>query len=82
MARRALSFEEVDRIVQKADLARLRRGAPRRGAVAPADIATTICGTWAVAGPIIRLVIGMPLIPKKWREALTTFTDILDKVCS
>ncbi len=82
MARRALSFEEVDRIVQRADLTKLRRGVSRRAAVTPAEITTTICSTWAVAGPIIRLVMGMPLIPKKWREALTAFADILDKLCS
>ncbi len=82
MARRALTFEQVDKIVQKADLAKLRRGAPRGARVAPAEIATTICSTWAVAGPIIHLVAGMPLIPKKWRDALGAFVDILDKICS
>jgi len=86
MARAALTFEAVDKIVQQANLKQFQPGGPghfRASAVsaAPADVLVKICGIWKIVGPIVRLVIKTPLIPKKWRDALETFANLLDTVC-
>lgn len=86
MARSAQTFEEVDRIVQKANLKQFRSGGAghvtaRAVAVSPGDVLTKLCAIWRIVGPIVRLIIKTPLIPKKWRDALETFANLMDTVC-
>ena len=86
MAKVALTFEAVDRHVARADLRRFRKGGPghftpQAVAAAPTDVLSRLCGIWQVVGPIIRLIIKFPLLPKKWRDALATLADLLDNVC-
>jgi hypothetical protein len=86
MARSPQTFEDVDKIVRAANLKQFQRGG--RGHVtgaavsaAPADVLTKLCGAWRIVGPIIRLVMKAPFIPKKWRDALEIFASLMDTVC-
>ena len=86
MARSAQTFEDVDKIVQRANLKQFRSGGTghvtaRAVAASPGDVLTKLCAIWKIVGPIVRLIIKTPLIPKKWREALETFANLMDTVC-
>jgi len=86
MADSAHTFEDVDKIVQSADLKKFQAGgamhitADALG-VAPGDVLTKLCGIWKIVGPIVRLIIKTPLIPQKWRDALEVFANLMDSVC-
>jgi hypothetical protein len=81
------SFEEVDKIVNSADISALKAAAKRPArssskSVAPAAMAMPdICGIYKVVRPILLLVSGTPFIPKKWKDVIKTFIQTLDMIC-
>jgi hypothetical protein len=86
MATNPYTFEQVDRIVSRANLRQFRAGGrahvtARTVAVAPGDVLPKLCSIWAIVGPIVTLIMGLPLIPKKWKEALKIFAGLMDTVC-
>lgn len=71
-----LSFESVNKEIEDVNLEELASGL--RGA----DVTAAICKIWAKIGNIIRLIANLPLIPKKWRQALKLLISTLDSICA
>ena len=83
MAKNNPTFEEVDRMIQKADLSALQK-APRaaaRAAVDPTAVFGQVCAAYKVIRPILALLLNTPLLPKKWKDAIKAFMKVLDAVC-
>ena len=85
MATKAMTFEEVDRIVQRADLKAFKPGGKhhvtaRAVSVSPGDVIGKICPIWSIVKPILSGV--SVFLPKKWKDALAVFTNVMDTICS
>jgi hypothetical protein len=79
MSANAPTFEEVDKHVQKADLSALKPSAA--AAAGSAAAIPNVCQAYGVVRPILALVASVPLIPKKWRDAIKAFMQVLDAIC-
>ncbi len=83
MSTKAHSFEEVNALIEKADLKLYQTGgnyhfnAATRQAE-PGNVISKICGIYKIVAPILKLVASLPLIPAKWKAAIKTFTDLMD----
>lgn len=75
----ALSFEDVNKHIEAADLAEIQQtGNPQtRAALSPAEV----CAAYRIVKPILQLIAGIPLLPRKWRDALHAFMDVADRIC-
>ena len=40
-----------------------------------------LCGIYKVVRPIIIALSKLPIIPKKWRSALSSFISVMDVIC-
>lgn len=78
-----LTFEEVDKHIQNADLSALQQGGAKSAAAgASADAAIpNVCGAYKVIKPILQLVSNLPIIPKKWKDAIKLFIGVMDAFC-
>jgi len=79
-----LTFEEVDKHIQNADLSAFQPGGKHHlsaGAAAnPAAAIPNVCGAYQVIRPILALVLNLP-IPKKWKDAIKAFMGVMDTIC-
>ena len=75
---KTLTFEEVDKHVQKADLSVFKVG---KGKGAAALAAPNVCPAYKTVRPILALVASLFLIPKKWRDMITAFMGVMDMLC-
>jgi hypothetical protein len=71
------TFEEVDKHVQKADLS-VFKVAKAKGAAAGVP---NVCPAYKTVRPILALVAGLFLIPKKWRDIISGFLGVMDMLC-
>ena len=79
---KSMTFEQVDRHVQKANLKSIRsRPAPRSRDMARGFDSGKVCAAYAVVKPILSLVANLPLIPQKWKDAIKLFMQLLDTIC-
>jgi uncharacterized membrane protein AbrB (regulator of aidB expression) len=79
-----LTFEEVDKHIQSADLSAFQPGGKHHVAAAPAAKEAAIpnvCGAYQVVRPILVLLSNLPLLPKKWKDAIKVFMQVLDTIC-
>ena len=86
MATQDLTFEAVDRHVERLNLADFRRGGRHyftssAAAAAPADVMPKVCGVYRAVRPILVLVAKTPILPKKWRDAINIFVSLMDGIC-
>lgn len=83
MAKDNPTFEEVDRLIQKADLSAFqsRPRATARAAVDPAAVIGQVCAAYKVIRPILALLVNVPLIPKKWKDVIKGFMKVMDGLC-
>lgn len=86
MPERELSFEQVDALIRKADLAQFKPGGRRHFtasevARAPADVIPKVCAIYRVVRPILAAILQLPLIPKKWKDSIQTFMRLMDLLC-
>jgi hypothetical protein len=72
------TFEEVDKHIQSADLSALQAPA---GAAAESLAIPNVCQAYGVIRPILVLVANLPIIPKKWKDAIKAFMQVLDSFC-
>jgi hypothetical protein len=79
MSAQVLTFEEVDKHIQAANLSALKPAAA--GAAGTAAAIPNVCQAFGVIRPILVLISNFPLLPKKWRDALTLFIQVMDSVC-
>jgi hypothetical protein len=86
MAAQDLTFESVDRHVQRLDLSQFRRGGRHHFSAAavaasPGDVLAKVCSIYRAVRPILNLIAKVPLLPKKWRDAISTFVNLMDSLC-
>ena len=86
MADNEITFEEIDRHINALDLNAFQAGGKHHftaeaALAAPGDVLKKICTVYKAIRPILIAIEKFPLLPKKWRDALKTFTDALDKLC-
>lgn len=77
------SFEEVDKHIQQADLSAFQTGGAKApaGAAGAAAAIPNVCGAYQIVRPILALIAGLPLIPKKWKDAIKLFMQLMDGFC-
>jgi hypothetical protein len=80
------SFEEVNTLIEKADLTPYQQGGSHHFTIAaattsPSNVISKVCGIYKIVAPILKLVASLPLIPAKWKAAIKTFTDLMDSLC-
>ena len=80
-----LTFEEVDKHIQQADLSAFQPGGKHHlsaaAAANPAAVLPNVCGAYQVIRPILALVANLPIIPKKWKDAIKAFMQVMDTIC-
>ena len=86
MANASPTFEEIDQHISALDLSAFQRGGRKYFTTedikaAPGNVVEKICALYRGIRPILIAIGNIPLIPKKWREALKTFTDLMDLLC-
>jgi hypothetical protein len=85
------TFEEVDKHIQSADMSVFQaggasrpasaKGAAKGGAASAALSTSQVCAAYQVVKPILQLVANLPIIPKKWKDAIKAFMGVLDMLC-
>jgi hypothetical protein len=86
MSAKIPTFEEVDKHIQSADLTAFQQGGKHQLTAAnakanPAAAIPNVCGAYQVVKPILQLLANLPLIPKKWKDAIKAFMSVLDAIC-
>lgn len=72
-----LTFESVNQEIENLDLAAFENELEAKRL----DVTSKICAVWNKIGGIVKLVAKIPLIPKKWRQALNLLINTLDSLC-
>ena len=72
-----LTFESVNKEIESLNLSQLELDLQQESL----DITSRICQIWSKIRNIVRLIAKIPLIPKKWRDALKLFISTLDALC-
>ena len=73
-----LTFESVNKEIESLDLNQLESDLQQEAL----DITSKICQIWNKIGSIVKLIANIPLIPKKWRDALKLLINTLDSLCA
>ena len=82
MAEKEYTFEDIDKLIQKADLAGLEKQAAAVKSSAPAaDILAQICPIYRSVRPILVGLLQIPFIPKNWKKAIRSFLKAMDMIC-
>lgn len=81
------SFEEINRQINALNLEDFQPGGQHYFtgadvAAAPGDVLKKLCRIYRPIRPILDALRKFPLIPKKWRDAIGVFMDLMDKLCS
>ena len=76
MSDKVPTFEEVDKHIQAADLSKIK---PPVSAGAAAAV-PNVCAAYKVVKPFLQLAVNFP-IPKKWKDAIKAFMNVLDALC-
>jgi hypothetical protein len=86
MAKDTPTFEEVDQHIQKADLSAFEPGGEhyvsREAKLTAAAIPGQICPIYQIIRPILAMILGLPFVPKKWKDALKIFMTAMDMICA
>ncbi|GAA4271548.1 hypothetical protein U6A24_13255 [Aquimarina gracilis] len=72
-----LTFESVNKEIESLNLDQLESHVQQESL----DITSKICEIWSKIGSIVKLIANIPLIPKKWRDALKLLINTLDSLC-
>jgi hypothetical protein len=86
MAKKELTFEDVEKHLAKVDLnalqAMAKKGVSAKAAVAaPAGALSQICQVWKAVGPVVKLIANIPFLPAKFKQALKILIAALDALC-
>lgn len=73
-----LTFESVNKEIESLNLSQLESDLNQKSL----DVTSKICQIWSKIGSIVRLIANIPLIPKKWRDALKILINTLDSLCA
>lgn len=85
MPQKAVTFEEVDKHIQAANLDRFKPGgthhiAATGGATGTAST-SQLCAIYAVVKPILFMVSAFWFFPQKWRDAMSLYIQAMDVIC-
>lgn len=74
-----ITFEEVNRHFEQADLSQFSSNGPSASAagINPADALKKIASAYKVIKPFLSLVTSFPLIPSSWKAAINSFTSVM-----
>ena len=80
------TFESVDRHMNSIDLQKFEQGGATHDAVSnsaanPAIAISGICEAYQSVKPFLELVVGVPFLPKKWKEVIEKFMQVADLLC-
>jgi len=82
MSKENPTFEEVNKHIESVDLAALEKAPPKASVSASAlAIPSQVCAAYKVVKPILRLLIGTPFLPAKWKTAIKIFMRFMDPIC-
>jgi len=86
MAQTTYTFEEIDKHINALNLTDFQAGGSKHFTAeavkaSPGDVIKRICEIYRGIRPILITLENFPLIPKKWRDAIKAFTDLMDKLC-
>lgn len=73
-----LTFESINKEIENLNLDQLALDLKQESI----DVTSKICQIWNKIGGIIRLIAKIPIIPKKWREALKLLISTMDSICA
>jgi hypothetical protein len=88
-SKKITSFEDVNAHVEK-NFKSLpvasKKAAPKKAKAATTEASlvaanSKLCQAYGVARPILALVAGLPIIPKKWRDVINALIAALDVIC-
>jgi hypothetical protein len=85
MAEKEYTFEDIDKLVQQADLAGLEKHAAQlkgvAGGATAVDVLGQICPIYKSVRPILVALSQTPFIPKNWKKVIKAFIQAMDKIC-
>jgi len=86
MADTTVSFEDIDKQIKALNLHDFQSGGkhhftPQAVAATPGDVLKKVCTIYRGIRSILIGIENFPLIPKAWRDALKTFTNLMDTLC-
>jgi hypothetical protein len=86
MANETFSFEQIDKQINALNLKDFEAGGPHHFTAAavsasPGDVLKKICAIYRAIRGILIALENFPLLPAKWRDALKTFTKLMDTLC-
>ena len=86
MEEKQLTFEEVNKHFDSVDLSPFQQGGKQFFAAdtvtkAPGEVLQKVCSIYKVVRPFLALVSNLPLLPKKWKDAIKTFMGLMDGLC-
>jgi len=81
-----ITYSEIERHIDALDLKAFAPGGknhftPADIASSPGQVLSKVCAIYRAVRPILLVLENFPLIPQKFRDALKTFTDLMDKLC-
>jgi hypothetical protein len=78
------TFEEVDEYIRNVDPSVFQTAEQNVRAATtanPAAALPNVCGAYKVVKPILALISNLPLIPSAWKNAVKSFTQVLNTLC-
>lgn len=80
------TFEDINQHIESVDLTAFATGGPKAVTAAMASsnpelVLPRICSIYRTVRPILVVLSTFPLIPPRWREALTIFINVMDQLC-
>jgi len=75
MSEKKMTFEEIDQLMMNYN--------PQRETFAKSEGIdfSQVCDIYRFVRPILKVLEGLPLIPRKWREVIGKFIEIMDGFC-
>lgn len=86
MAKKTISESDVISYFEKLNLSEFKKGGKKYFTAAdvkknPGEVIEKICSIYRKVRPFLILILSIPFIPKKIKEAIKTFIDLMDKLC-
>ena len=83
MSDKVQTYEELEKHLEKFDLAAFQPGGSKHPGAAATTAAAipNVCDAYKMVKPILQAVLAFPLIPKKIKDAIKAFMAVLDAIC-
>ena len=86
MPNNSLTFEQIDALMKRVNVADYQAGGKSHLTAAAAQNATAalpqqFCTIYKAVRPVLEAVLLFPLIPEQWKAVIKAFIGILDTLC-